>query len=72
MRPPHITAPGILLSAITLLATATGLAIARDNSWLAGLLAGAGSIVLGVWVGVAVTQPPGLIMRRHEGREEKE
>lgn len=64
MRAPLIAAPGILVTAIALLVTAVGLDMARDDSWLAGMLAGAGSIVLGVWLGTAVTRPAGLLTGR--------
>jgi hypothetical protein len=61
-----IPAPGILLAAITLLVAAAGLALWRENSWVAAMLAGAGSITLGVWVGVISTRPPGLITDEDE------
>ena len=42
MHIPLIAAPGILITAVALLVTAMGLDAARDDSWLAGMLAGAG------------------------------
>jgi hypothetical protein len=55
---------GILAAAVSLLLTALGWAAVRgEEAPLAWLLAGAGSITLGVWLGVAVTRPPGLMTR---------
>ena len=70
MHIPLIAAPGILITAVALLVTAMGLDAARDDSWLAGMLAGAGSIVLGVWLGVAVTRPAGLLTGRRRRPED--
>ena len=70
MRAPLIPAPGILVTAIALLVTAVGLDAARPESWVAPMLAGAGSIVLGVWLGVAVTRPAGLLTGRQRKPED--
>ena len=53
---------GILATAVALLLTALGWAMLRgDEAPLSWLLAGAGSITLGVWLGIVVAGPPLLM-----------
>jgi hypothetical protein len=53
--------PGILLTAGVLLITGIGWAALGWSIWLSGMLIGGGSIVVGVWLGMVVAGPTGLV-----------
>lgn len=65
---------GILSASAALFLMAFAAAFSRGaSSLLAGMLVSAASITLGVWIGVVVTQPPGLLTDDdHEDMEGEE
>jgi hypothetical protein len=64
MKVPY---PGILVAALALIIIAIIWYFLHGTPlWLAGMIAGGGTITLGVWLGAVMTRDPGLIMSRRK------